>query len=127
MFPGSTLLAGPKHSTSVPFNAEVAVPLNVDVKKEPLVPNPVSGLAVNVFPQTAMDVALCTRIHSMLPPTLQIVTPFTSPVTVHLKVKVSPGQVGRAAMNCPVAASGGIKNKMNTITAIIHLNGKCHS
>jgi len=47
MFPGSTLLAGPKHSTSVPFSAGSTVPLNVDVK-EVLVPKPVSGLAVKL-------------------------------------------------------------------------------
>ena len=107
LFLGSTLLAGPKHSTSVPFSAGVAVPLSIDVNEGPLVPNPVSGLAVNVFPQTAMDDALCNRIHKMLPPTLQIVTPFKSPVTVHLKVKVSAGQVGGAAVNCPATSPGG--------------------
>ena len=47
LFPGSTLLAGPKHSTSVPFSAGSAVPLSVDVK-EVLVPNPLSGLAVKL-------------------------------------------------------------------------------
>ena len=47
LFLGSTLLAGPKHSTSVPFSAGSAVPLNVDVK-EVLVPNPVPGLAVKL-------------------------------------------------------------------------------
>ena len=107
LFPGSTLLAGPKHSTSVPSSAESAVPLNVDVNNGLFVPNPVSDLAVNVFPQTAMDAALCNRIHKMLPPTLQIVTPFMFPTTVHLKVKVSPGQVGGAAVNCPATSSGG--------------------
>ena len=47
---------------------------------------------------------LCTRGQSLLPPTLQMVIPFLSPVTVHLKVKVSPGQVGGAAVNCPVTS-----------------------
>ena len=48
LFPGSTLLAGPKHSTSVPFSAGSAVPLSVDVKEVALVPNPVLGLAVKL-------------------------------------------------------------------------------
>ena len=30
MFPGSLEKGGPKHSTNVPFSAEVAVPLSVD-------------------------------------------------------------------------------------------------
>ena len=107
LFPGSRLLAGPKHSTSVPFIVGSAVPLSVDVNKGPFVPKPVSGLAVNTFPQTAMDVALCTRMHSMLPATLQIVTPFMLPETEHLKVKVSPGQMGGAAVNCPATLPGG--------------------
>ena len=46
LFPESTLLADPKHSTSVPFSAESAVPLSVDVKELALVPKPVRGLAV---------------------------------------------------------------------------------
>ena len=46
LFPGSTLLAGPKHSTSVPFRAGAAVPLSVDVKEVVLVPNPVPDLAI---------------------------------------------------------------------------------
>ena len=36
-------------------------------------------------------------------------TPFLSPVTLHLKVKVSPGHVGGAAVNC-AATSGEIWN-----------------
>ena len=41
MFPASLEKAGPKHSTSVPFSAEAAVPLSVDEKKVALVvPNP---------------------------------------------------------------------------------------
>ena len=48
LFPGSTLLAGPKHSTSVPFSAGSAVPLSVDVKEVALVPNPLPGLAVKL-------------------------------------------------------------------------------
>ena len=106
MFPGSTLLAGPKHSTSVPFSAGVAVPLSVDVKEVALVPgpNPTPDLAMKalVAPQTEEEVDLWTSTHSLLPPTLQVVNPFKSPETVHLKMKVSPGQVGGAAMNSPI-------------------------
>ena len=46
LFPWSTVFAGPKHSTSVPFSAGVVVPLSVDVKEVALVPKPVPGLAV---------------------------------------------------------------------------------
>ena len=108
LFPGRTLLSGPKHSTSVPFSSEVAVPLSVDVKEVAVVPNPVPDLAVKTSrgPQMEEDVDLCTRVHSLLPPTLQMVIPFVSPVTVHLKVKVSPGQVGGAAVNCPATSTG---------------------
>ena len=52
--------------------------------------------------QITVEVDLCSREHRLLlPPTLQIVIPFTSPVTVHLKVKVLPGQVGGGVVNCP--------------------------
>ena len=107
MFPGSTLLAGPKHSTNVPFSTGVAVPLNVDVKEVALVPNPTPDLAMKALPapQTEEEVDLCSSPHSLLPPTLQVVKPFMSPVTVHLKVKVLPGQVGGAATNCPITSS----------------------
>ena len=50
MFIGFTLLAGPKHSTSVPFSAGSAVPLSVDVKVGPSVPNPSLGVALKVMP-----------------------------------------------------------------------------
>ena len=86
----------------------LAVPLSVDVKEVAVVPNPVPDLAVKTSrgPQMEEDVDRCTRIHSLLPPTLQMVIPFMSPVTVHLKVKVSSGQVGGAAVNCPATSSG---------------------
>ena len=102
------MLAGPKHSTSVPFSARIAVPLSVDEKEGPLVPNPVQDLAVNTSlgPQIDEDVILCTRLQSLLLFTLQMVIPFLSPVTVHLKVKVSPGQVGGGAVNCPATSPG---------------------
>ena len=48
LFSSRTLLAGPKHSTSVPSSSEVAVPLSVDEKKVALVPNSVPDLAVKV-------------------------------------------------------------------------------
>ena len=106
MFPGSTLLAGPKHSTSVPFITGVAVPLSVDVKEVALVPgpNPVPDLAVKALSalQVEEEVDLWSSPHSLLPPTLQVVNPFKFPVTVHPKVNVSPGQVGGAAMNSPI-------------------------
>ena len=108
LFPGCTVLAGPKHSTSVLFSMGLAGPLSVDEKEVAVVPNPVPDLAVKTSrgPQMEEDVDRCTRIHSLLPPTLQMVIPFMSPVTVHLKVKVSSGQVGGAAVNCPATSSG---------------------
>ena len=104
MFPGSTLLPGPKHSTNVPFNTGVAVPLSVDVKEVALVPGPNPDLAMKELPapQTEEEVDLWTSTHSLLPATLQVVKPFMSPVTVHVKVKISPGQVGGAAMISPI-------------------------
>ena len=116
MFPASLEKAGPKHSTSVSFSAEVAVPLSVDEKKVALVPNPVPGEAVKVLPEPQVRGALavlCRREHSLLPPpTLQMVTPFLS-LTVHLKVKVSPGQVGGGVVNCAAASPGNRPMKGN--------------
>ena len=104
LFSRFTLFSGPKHSTNVPLSAEVAVPLSVDKNEVALVPNPVPDLAVKVSPgpQIEEEVERCTRVHSLLPPTLQMVISLMSPPTVHLKVKVSPGQVGGAAVNCAV-------------------------
>ena len=117
LFSGSTLLAGPKHSTSVPSSSEVALPLSVDVKKVALVvPNSGPDLAAKVLFSPHIDVAPvvpCNRPHSLLPPTLQMVTPRMSPVTVHLKVKVLPGQMEGAAVNCPLTSPG---RKNTTIT-----------
>ena len=95
-----------KHSTSVPFSVEVAVPFSVDEKEIALVPKPVPGLAVkaSLGPQIEEDDDLCCRGHTLLPLTLQVVSPLMSPVTVHLKVKVAPGQVGGGAVNCPVTS-----------------------
>ena len=101
LFSASLDNAGPKHSTSVPSSVEIAVPLSVDENEGA---NPVPILAVKTPPGPQTDVApavLCDSRHSLLPPTLQMVTPFLSPVTVHLKVKISPGQVGGTAANCP--------------------------
>ena len=126
LFLASLDKAGPKHSTSVPFSARVAVPLSVEKKEVALVPNPVRGVAVKVLSGPQVDVApavLCDRIHSLLPPTLQIVTPSLFPVTVHLKVKVSPGQVGGAGMNCPATLPG--KNTARQVTRHVR-RGKCN-
>ena len=102
------MLAGPKHSTSVPLSAGAAVPLSVDVKEVAVVPNPVSALAVKTLPGPQIEdgLVLCTMGHSLLPPTLQMVIPFMLPVTLQVKVKVSPGQVGGAAVNCPITSPG---------------------
>ena len=100
LFPGSTLLAGPKHSTRVPFSVGVAVALSVDVKEGPFVPNPVPGVALKYLlgPQLAGEVDTCARTHRLLLPfALQMVIPLRSPVTVQLGTKVSPGQVGGTA------------------------------
>ena len=42
-------IPGPKHSTSVPFSVEFAVPLSVDEKEELVVPYPASAVAVKAF------------------------------------------------------------------------------
>ena len=120
------MLAGPKHSTGVPFNAVVAVPLSVDEKEVALVvPNPVTPLAVKASLGLQLgEVDPCRRAHSLVPPTLQMVNPFLSPVTIHLKVKVSPGQVGRGAVNCP-ATSPEEKIHLSTYTTSILRNTLC--
>ena len=108
LFSASLDNAGPKHSTTVRSSVEVAVLLSVDEKEVAFVPNPVTPLAVKVLsagPQLdVVPAVLCVSRHSLLPLTLQMVIPFLSPVTVHLKVKVSPGQVGGGAVNCPVTS-----------------------
>ena len=120
MFSGSTLLAGPKHSTSVPFSAEFAVPLSVDVKEvASFIPNSLPGLAVktSLGPQREEEVDLCDKGHSLLPPTLQVVISPTVPTTVQLKMKVSPRQVGGAAVNCPATSPG---EKWSYINPLAH-------
>ena len=87
------------------------MPLSVDEKKVVLVANPVPGFAVKTPPGPHVDMeptVLCGSKHSLLPFTLQMVTPFLFPVTVHLKVKVSPGQIGRGEMNRARASPGEI-------------------
>ena len=110
MFPVSLEKAGPKHSTSVPFSSEVAVPLSVDENKVAFVPNSVPVVAVKRLPDTPQGTGalavLCVREHSLLPPNFQTVIPFLSPTTVHLKVNRSSGQVGGGAVNCPATSPG---------------------
>ena len=109
LFSASLDNAGPKHSTTVRSSVEVAVLLSVDEKEVAFVPNPVTLLAVKALPGPHVDVVsavLCPSRHSLLPPTLQMVIPLTSPVTLHVTVKISPGQVGRATVNCPVTTPG---------------------
>ena len=64
--------SGPKHSTSVPSSARVAVPYSVDGKEVVLAPgpNPAPGVAVNSLsgPHCALPVTICERGHSKVPP-----------------------------------------------------------
>ena len=87
-----------------------ALPLSADKKEVAFVPNSVPALAVNLspVPQIEVEVDLCNRLHSslVLIPTLQVVIPLMSPVTLQLKVKVLPGQVGGAAKKCLVTTPG---------------------
>ena len=85
--------------------------LSVDVKEVAFVPNSAPGLALKALPGPQLiieeEFVRCVRaLHSLLPPTLQMVNPLMSPVTLHLKVKVSPGQVGGATVSCPVTSPG---------------------
>ena len=111
-----------KHSTSVPSSTGSAVALSVDVKG-PLDPNPLSGVAVKGWlaplgiQVLTVPVDICGSVHRLLPlPTLQRVIPLMSPVTLHLKVKVPPGQVGGAAVNCPATSPGEKGACMKTFT-----------
>ena len=109
LFPVSTEMTGPKHSTSVPFSSEIPVPLSVDEKEVAFVPNSSPGVAIKPLlgPQVAVEVEKCGRVHWLLLSfTLQIVIPLMFPTTVHVKVKVSSGQVGGAGMNCPATSPG---------------------
>ena len=100
---------GPKHSTSVPFSLGVAVPLSVDKNEVAFVPNPVPGVTMKGLPVpqgTGSLAVLCSRVHSSVPPTLQMVIPFMSPI-LHQNVNVLPGQAGAAPVNCPATQPGG--------------------
>ena len=52
------------------------MPLSVDEKKVALVPNPVPKIAVrsSLVPQREEEFDLCSRLHSLLLPTLQVET-----------------------------------------------------
>ena len=116
-----------KHSTSVPLSVGVAVAVSVDEKEvASITPNPVPVVAVK--PHAVVGPAvLCARIHELLPPTLQVVIPFLSPLTVHLKVKVSPGQVGGAAVNCPATSPGEKIHKLHAVFQVQNLMSKSYS
>ena len=106
----------------MPFSVSSAIPLNVDMKEVALVPNPVPEATIKGLPDpqgVGACVVLCVRMHSS--PTLQRVIPCMSPVTVHLKVKVSPGQVGGGAMSCPKTLPGDdfCKNYTLIITLLV--------
>ena len=110
LFPNTVPLSLSRHSTSVSSSERVAVPLSVDVKEGPSVPNPIPGVAVKAFPGPHVAVppltVPCDRIHSLLPSTLQRVIPFLTPVTVQVKLKVSLGQVAEGAVNCAETSPG---------------------
>ena len=118
-----------KHSISVPSSVGVAVAVSVDEKEVAFVPgpNPVPGVAVKTGPHVDMPAVVCARRHELLPPTLQLVCPFMSPVTVHLKVKVSPGQVGGAAVNCAVTSPGEKIHKLHAVFQVQNLMSKSYS
>ena len=116
-----------KHSISVPSSVGVAVAVSVDEKEVAFItPNPVTGVAVKPHGDT-LPAVVCARIHELLPPTLQVVCPFLSPVTVHLKVKVSSGQVGGAAVNCPATSPGEKRHKLHAVFQVQNLMSKSYS
>ena len=130
MFPASLEKAGPKHSTSVSSSVGAAVPLRVDEKEVTFAPNSVPGEAVKGAPDCPQGpgalAVLCESRHSLLPPTLQMVTPSMSPVTVHLKVKVSPGQVGGGPVSCPATSPGEKIHKLH-VFQVQNLMSKSYS
>ena len=71
LFPGSTVAPGPKHSTSIPSSTGSPVALSVDVKG-PLVPKPLSGVAVKgQLAPLGVQVLIvpgdtCDRVHRLL-------------------------------------------------------------
>ena len=97
----NTLLAGPKHSTSIPSSSGSAIPLSVDWKE---VEFTLPGLAVKASfgPQRSLLIDICDKVHRPLVRfTLQRVIA-SMPIKVQLNVIVSPGHVGElGAVNCP--------------------------
>ena len=130
MFPASLARPGPKHSTSVPSSLEVPIPLSVDVKEvAPDVPNPLPVVTVKSVEdphKEEIPPVLCGRTHSLLAPTLHMVNPFMSPVTVQVKVKVSPGQVGGGAVTCP-ATLPGVKMHQQCAKVYTYQNRRYHA
>ena len=98
------------------------MPLSVDEKEVALVPkllpgSAVKSLLVRLGLHITVVVDLCNKTHGLLlTPTLQMVSPFMSPVISHLKMKVSPGQVGGAGVNSAAISPG--KRKY----LLIHVN-----
>ena len=73
---------------------------------------------------------LCSRGHSVLPPTFQMVYPLMFPTTVQLNVKASPGHVGGAAVNCPTTLPGAKHSHLHMFTENIGVKGLeqcCHT
>jgi len=88
-----------KHSTNVPSSAIVAIPLSVDSRIREF-NSGVVDVALKAPPGPQVSLSSRPTMHSLPPPTLQMVSlEMTS--TVHMKQKVSLGQVGGAAINCP--------------------------
>ena len=90
---------GIKHSTSVPSSTIVTIPLSVDTWERGFYSG-VVDVALKAPPGPQVSLSSRPTVHSLLPPTLQMVSlEMTS--TVHMKQKVSLGQVGGGAVNCP--------------------------
>jgi len=90
---------GTKHSTNVPSSAIVAIPLSVDTWEREF-DSGVVDVAVKAPPGPQVSLSSRPMMHSLVPPTLQMVSLEMTP-TVHMKEKVSLGQVGGGAVNCP--------------------------
>ena len=99
LFPTMSSALGAKHSTSVPSSAIVAIPRSVDSWRREF-KSGVVDVALKVPPGPQVSLSSRPTMHSLPPPTLQMVSlEMTS--TVHMKQKVSLGQVGGGAVNCP--------------------------
>ena len=117
-----------KHSISVPLSAGDAVTVSVDEKEVAFItPNPVTVVAVKTDPHVDTPAVLCARRHELLPSTLQVVCPFMSPVTIHLKVEVSSGQVGGTGVNCPATSPGEKIHKLHAVFQVQNLMSKSYS